>query len=161
MKIRVGLGYDKHKLISPGEFVIIGNVKIPYDKKFEAHSDGDVLIHSIIDAILGAMGKKDIGVHFPDTDSKYKDIDSLILLKETIKLMKKENFFIENLDCVIIAEEPKINPYIDMMKEKLSPVLEIDKSLISIKAKTDEGLGDVGEKRAIKAFSIVLLKSES
>ena len=161
MKIRIGLGYDKHKLVSPGEFLIIGNVKIPYQKKFEAHSDGDVLTHSIIDAILGALGKKDIGVHFPDNDPKYKDIDSLILLRETVKIMKNEGFFIENLDSVIIAEEPKLNPYIETMKEKLSPVLEIEQSLISIKAKTDEGLGDVGEKRAIKSFTIILLKSEN
>ncbi len=161
MKIRIGLGYDKHKLISPGEFIILGNIKIPYKKKFIAHSDGDVLIHSIIDGIFGALGESDIGTHFPDTDSKYKDIDSLILLKETVKIMKEKGFHIENIDSTIIAEEPKLAPYIEMIKERLAPVLEVNKKLISIKAKTDEGTGDVGEKRAIKVFSIVLLKSKT
>jgi len=159
MDIKIGLGYDIHRLEKGGEYIFIGGVKIPYEKKMVAHSDGDVLIHSIIDSILGALGERDIGYHFPDTDKKYKNIDSKIMLEETIKIMKKKNFRITNIDSTIVAEEPKLKPYIDKIKDKLSPILKIEKENISIKATTNEKIGEIGEEKAIKAYSIVLLKS--
>ncbi len=160
MRIKIGLGYDIHRLEKNGEFIVIAGVKIPYHKMFIAHSDGDVLIHAIIDSILGAMGEKDIGSHFPDNDSKYKDIDSMILLEETVKIMNNKKYEITNLDCTIVAEEPKINPYIDKMKKNLSAALKISEENISIKAKTNEKIGEIGKGEAIKAYAIVLLKGD-
>jgi 2-C-methyl-D-erythritol 2,4-cyclodiphosphate synthase len=160
MRIKVGLGYDIHRLENNGEFIVLAGIKIPYHKKFIAHSDGDVLIHAIIDSILGAMGEKDIGSHFPDDDMKYQNIDSMILLKETIKIMNGKGYEITNIDCTIVAEEPKINPYVDKMKENLSLVLNVSAEAISIKAKTNEKIGEIGRGEAIKAYSIVLLRGD-
>ena len=152
--MRIGTGYDIHKL-EEGRKLILGGVEIPYSKGFIAHSDGDVLIHSIIDAILGALGKRDIGVHFSDNDPKYKDINSLELLQTICKMY---DFKIINIDSNIICEEPKLKPYINKMKENLSRILNIDSALISIKAKTNEGLDSIGEKRAISANCTLLLE---
>ena len=121
------------------------------------HSDADALVHSIIDAILGALALGDIGTHFPDSDSKYKNIDSLILLKKAYNLVKQNGYIINNLDNTIMVQEPKMKPYIPLMQEKLASVLEIDKSLISIKAKTMEEQDSVGNKKAVATQSIVLL----
>lgn len=152
--MRIGTGYDIHKL-EIGRKLILGGVVIPYEKGFIAHSDGDVLVHSIIDAILGALGKRDIGVHFSDKDPKYKDADSMKLLK-TICMMY--DFKIINIDSNIICEEPKLKPYINKMKENLADILNIGQELISIKAKTNEGLDSVGEGRAISANCTLLLE---
>ena len=152
--MRAGLGYDIHKL-QEGSHIVLGGVKIPYDKSFVAHSDGDVLVHAIIDGILGALGERDIGYHFPDTDPKYKGANSLELLK---CVMEKFEPKIINLDSNIIAQKPKLMPHIENMKENLSNILKIDKSLISIKAKTKEGLDATGECRAIEANCIILLE---
>ncbi len=152
--MRAGLGYDIHKL-QDGDCIILGGVKIPYNKSFVAHSDGDVLLHAIIDAILGALGERDIGYHFPDTDPKYKGSDSLELLRF---IVEKFSFKIINLDSNIIAQKPKLMPHIEEMKEKISEVLKTDKSLVSIKAKTKEGLDSVGRQEAIEANCIVLLE---
>ena len=152
--MRIGVGYDIHKL-EEGRRLILGGVEIPHTKGFIAHSDGDVLVHSIIDAILGALGKRDIGVHFSDSDPKYKDINSLELLNTICKMY---DFKIINIDSNIICEEPKLKPYINKMKENLSDILNIDPNLISIKAKTNEGLDSVGEKRAISANCTLLLE---
>ena len=158
MRIKVGLGYDIHRLEEKGDFIILGGVKIPYYKKFTAHSDGDVLIHSIIDSILGAMGEKDIGSHFPDNDNKYKGIDSTILLEKTVGIMETNGYEITNLDCTVVAEEPRINPHVDSMIENLSKILKTPSENISIKAKTNEKIGEVGRGEAIQVYSIVLLK---
>ncbi len=153
--MRIGIGYDIHKLEHGREF-ILGGVKIPFDKGFAGHSDGDVLLHAITDAILGALGEDDIGTQFPDNDPQYKGANSLKLL-ETIK--EKSNFKIINLDCNIICEQPKMKPYIAQMKENIARVLKISEKQIGIKAKTNEGLDAVGEGKAVCAQCIVLLES--
>ncbi len=156
---RIGQGFDIHKLVE-GRKLIIGGIEIDYEKGLLGHSDADVLIHSIIDALLGALALGDIGTHFPDNDSKYKNINSTILLKETKKLIEKKGYKINNLDNTIFAQEPKMKPYIPLIREKLSQILEIDKDLISIKAKTMEEQDSVGEKKSIATQSIVLLITE-
>ncbi len=156
---RIGQGFDIHKLVE-GRKLIIGGIEIDYEKGLLGHSDADVLIHSIIDALLGALALGDIGTHFPDNDSKYKNIDSTILLKETKKLIEKKGYKINNLDNTIFAQEPKMKPYIPLIQEKLSQILEIDKDLISIKAKTMEEQDSVGEKKSISTQSVVLLIKE-
>ena len=153
---RIGIGYDLHQL-SENRRLIIGGVDIPYEKGLLGHSDADVLVHAIIDALLGALALPDIGTLFPDTDSKYKDADSIELLKNVMEKVSAKNYKINNIDCNIIAQAPKMMPYIPSMKEILAPVLEIDIDDISIKAKTKEHLDAVGEKKAIEAQAVVLL----
>ena len=156
---RIGQGFDIHKLVE-GRKLIIGGIEIDYPKGLLGHSDADVLIHSIIDALLGALSLGDIGTHFPDNDPQYKNIDSTILLKETKKLIEEKGYKVNNLDNTIFAQEPKMKPYIPLIREKLSQILEIDKDLISIKAKTMEGQDSVGEKKSISTQSVVLLIKE-
>ena len=156
---RIGQGFDIHKL-AEGRKLIIGGIEIDYPKGLLGHSDADVLIHSIIDALLGALSLGDIGTHFPDNDPQYKNIDSTILLKETKKLIEEKGYKVNNLDNTIFAQEPKMKPYIPLIREKLSQILEIDKDLISIKAKTMEGQDSVGEKKSISTQSVVLLIKE-
>ena len=154
---RIGQGFDIHKLVE-GRKLILGGIELEYEKGLLGHSDADALAHSIIDALFGALALGDIGTHFPDNDPKYKDIDSMILLKEAYTLVKKQGYVINNLDNTIFAQAPKMKPYIPRIQENLAQVLEIDKSLISIKAKTMEEQGSVGEKKAISTQSIVLLR---
>ncbi len=157
MEIRIGNGYDIHKLVKNRAF-ILGNIKIPFDKGFLAHSDGDVLIHSVIDALLGAGNLGDIGRLFPDNDDRYKNIDSGFLLEETCALIKKNKFEIINIDSTIICQKPKLSGFIETMKENLSKIMKIDKENISIKAKTKENLDSVGKGRAVESFSVCLLR---
>ncbi len=157
---RIGQGFDIHKL-SAGRKLIIGGVEIPYDKGLLGHSDADVLIHSIIDSLFGALALGDIGSHFPDNDRKYKNIDSTILLSEAYNLVKKQGYKINNIDNTIFAQEPKMQPYIPLMREKLASILQTDKNLISIKAKTMEEQDSVGRKNAIAAQSVILLAKQS
>ncbi len=154
---RIGLGYDIHKL-TEGRNLIIGGVKITHEKGLLGHSDADVLIHAIIDAMLGALALSDIGTIFPDTDELYKDADSTILLKDVYKLIKEKKYTIENLDSNIIAQQPKMMPYIPKMKEILCHILEVEPERISIKAKTNEKMDAVGQELAIEAHAVVLLK---
>lgn len=154
---RIGLGYDIHKL-TEGRDLIIGGVKITHEKGLLGHSDADVLIHAIIDALLGALALADIGTLFPDTDPKYKDADSTVLLKNVYELIKSRNYVIGNLDTNIIAQRPKMMPYIPKMKEILCEVLNLDEDRISIKAKTNEKMDAVGQELAIEANAAVLLK---
>ncbi len=154
---RIGQGYDIHKLVL-GRRLIIGGIEIEYEKGLQGHSDADVLVHSIIDSMLGALALGDIGVHFPDNNSKYKNINSLILLQNAYKIVKEKGYIINNLDNTIIAQEPKMNPFIPLMTEKLAQTLGIDKKLISIKAKTMEEQDSIGQKKAIAAQSIILLR---
>ena len=157
MESRIGIGYDIHKLVKNRPF-ILGNIKIPYKKGFLAHSDGDVLIHSIIDALLGASNLGDIGALFPDNDIAYKNIDSKILLERTYKLINEHKFKIINIDASIICEKPRLNEYIPQMKERLSQILQIEENKISLKAKTKEKIDSVGKGRAVEVFSICFLK---
>lgn len=153
---RVGIGYDIHKL-EENRNLIIGGVKIPYEKGLYGHSDADVLIHAIIDSLLGAASLSDIGTLFPDNDIKFKDADSTTLLSKVCKLVSEKGYKIGNIDSNIIAQSPKMMPYIPLMKEKLSNIMNIDIESISIKAKTKEHLDAVGEKLAIEANSIAIL----
>jgi len=152
--LRIGIGYDIHRL-EENRDLIIGGIKIPYEKGLFGHSDADVLIHAIIDAILGSLALPDIGTLFPDTDEKYKGANSIELLKHVYSIVKERGYLINNLDSNIIAQAPKMMPYIPLMKEKLSQVLDLDINDISIKAKTKEHLDAVGEKQAIEAQAIV------
>ncbi len=154
---RIGQGYDIHTLTS-GRDLIIGGVKITHEKGLMGHSDADVLIHAIIDALLGALAMSDIGTLFPDTDNKYKNADSTLLLKSVYEKIKEQNFEIVNLDSTIIAQEPKMMPYIPKMREILANVLSIAPQNISIKAKTNEKMDAVGQKLAIEAHSVVLVR---
>lgn len=153
--VRIGLGYDVHRL-AEGRKLIIGGIEIPHEKGLLGHSDADVLLHALIDGILGAAGLGDIGEHFPDTNYKYKDADSMILLKETLNMLKNR-FIINNVDCTIVAQEPKLSPYKDEMRKKLSDALNIDVSKVNVKAKTEEGLGFTGRKEGIAAYAVVSL----
>lgn len=154
---RIGLGYDIHKL-TEGRDLIIGGVKITHEKGLLGHSDADVLIHAIIDAMLGALALSDIGTLFPDTDDFYKDADSTVLLRDVYKLIKEKKYAIENIDSNIIAQQPKMMPYIQKMKEVLSQILSIEPDRLSIKAKTNEKMDAVGQELAIEAHAVVLLK---
>ena len=157
---RIGIGYDIHKLTT-GRDLIIGGVKITNEKGLLGHSDADVLIHAIIDAMLGALALADIGTLFPDTDPKYKDIDSTVLLKHVFELIKEKNYEVENIDSNIIAQQPKMMPYIPKMKEVLCGILKLDTDKLSIKAKTKEKLDAVGQELAIESNAVVLLKKRS
>lgn len=155
--MRVGIGYDVHKLVEKRK-LIIGGVEIPHDKGLLGHSDADVLIHAIMDSILGALGSGDIGKHFPDTDEKYKNISSMVLLEEVYSIMKENGYMIGNIDSIIVAQSPKMFPYIDTMRENITKVLNTSKDNINIKATTTEGLGFEGQKEGISAHSICILE---
>lgn len=157
--MRVGLGFDVHKLVNERD-LIIGGIKIPHKLGLLGHSDADVLIHAIMDSILGAMAKRDIGYHFPDTDNKYKNIDSKILLSKVYDLMVEENYKIINIDCVVSAQKPKLAPYIDSMRKVIAEILNTQIENISIKATTTEGLGYVGKELGISAQAVALIEKE-
>ena len=155
-KYRIGHGYDVHRL-EEGEKFIIGGIEVDHYKGAIGHSDADIVIHVICDALLGAMSMGDIGSHFPDTDKKYKNIDSKILLKEVVKILNEKKYEINNIDVTILLENPKLSGYIDNMKKSLSKVIGIDKSFLSIKATTTEGLGFVGREEGVAAHCVALL----
>lgn len=157
MKIRTGIGYDIHKL-EEGRRLFLGGVEIPSPKGLIGHSDGDCLIHAVIDALLGASGDKDIGQLFPDSDPEYKDVRSTELLKEVISRLKKNKITIVNIDSIIVAEEPMLAPYIPRMKEVLCSILGIEGDDFGIKAKTNEGIGEIGRGEAIASWAQVLVK---
>ncbi len=155
--MRIGIGYDAHRL-KEGLKLILGGVNIEFERGLEGYSDADVLSHAIADAILGAAGLGDIGMWFPDSDDKYKDISSMIILREVSGMIYKNGYEIENIDSVLILEKPKVAQYIDMMKENMGEALGIDKRKISIKATTTEGMGFEGKGEGISAYAVVLLK---
>ena len=159
-KFRIGIGYDIHKLAENRE-LIIGGVKIPYEKGLLGHSDADVLVHAIIDALLGALAMDDIGTLFPDTDDRFKDADSIELLRKVYDKVQIQGYWINNIDTNIIAQAPKMMPYIPEMKTILAKVLGLDETDISVKAKTKERLDSVGEKLAIEAQAVVMLEKIS
>ncbi len=156
--MRIGMGYDVHRLVQ-GRDLIIGGVKIPFEKGLLGHSDADVLLHAIMDALLGAASLGDIGKHFPDTDEAYRGISSLKLLERVGGLLEEGCFFIENIDATIIAQKPKMRPYIDRMRKNIADTLGIDISQVNIKATTEEGLGFTGREEGISAQAICLLTS--
>ena len=156
MSIRIGQGIDFHQL-KTGLDLWLGGVKIPSEKGCVAHSDGDVLLHAICDAILGAAGLKDIGYYFPDTDNKYKNIDSKILLKNTFDLIRQKGYSVNNIDSTICLEKPKLAPFIQEMKKTISAIVEIEPGDVAVKATTTEKLGFIGREEGIEAIAVVLL----
>jgi len=158
--MRVGIGYDIHKLINSNELEFkLAGISIPFHKRCVAHSDGDVAIHALIDALFGAAALGDIGTHFPDTDPEYKNADSAMLLQNCFQLLSKNGYIIENIDINIITEQPKLAPYINSMRVRLSEILQMDLEKISIKAKTNEQLDAIGRGEAIAAQAIVLVNN--
>lgn len=154
--LRIGYGYDVHKLVKHRK-LILGGVEIPHEFGLAGHSDADVLLHAVTDALLGALALGDIGKHFPDTDPKYKDVDSRILLRDAYGIIKEKGFELINLDATIVAQEPKLAPYIDLIREKIAEDLDADIETISVKATTSEWLGFEGKKEGISSSAVVLL----
>lgn len=154
--MRIGHGYDVHKLVT-GRKLIIGGVEIPNDKGLDGHSDADVLVHAIMDSMLGALALGDIGKLFPDCDNSYKNADSIELLKEVKKLVTEKGYGIGNIDATVIAQKPKLSPYIDLMREEIAQACNVEKDKISIKATTEEKLGFTGEGLGISAHCVCLL----
>lgn len=156
MNYRIGFGYDVHKL-APGRKLILGGVEIPNPVGCLAHSDGDVLIHAICDALLGAANLRDIGFHFPDNAGEFKDISSLILLERTIALLHSHHYMPGNIDTTVCLQRPKLKDYIPHMQEKLAGVMQIDNGQVSVKATTTEGLGFVGKEEGIAVYAVALI----
>lgn len=157
MKIRVGLGFDVHQLVENRD-LWLGGIRIEHSHGLLGHSDADVLIHAICDALLGAANLRDIGFHFPDTGKEYAGIDSKILLRRTTDLLKEKGYTIGNVDATVCAEQPKLNPHIPAMKEVLAPLMDIEQECVSIKATTTERLGFTGRKEGISAYAVVLIE---
>ena len=157
MDYRVGFGYDVHRLVA-GRKLILGGIDIPHTHGLDGHSDADVVLHAICDAILGAAGKGDIGEHFPNTDAKYKNISSALLLKQVNQMITDEGWHVGNVDITIQAQEPKLQPYKAKMKFHIAFELAIDETQVNVKAGTNEGLGFIGNKEGIVAYVVVLLK---
>jgi 2-C-methyl-D-erythritol 2,4-cyclodiphosphate synthase len=157
--MRIGIGYDSHRLVA-GRKLIIGGVEIPFPTGLLGHSDGDVLCHAVIDAIIGALGINDIGRHFPDTDPKWKDASSIEMLKYIVELTRANGYEVTWIDSIVMAEKPKLAPYVDAMKEMISKAC-IPSGVINIKAKTDEGMGFVGRGEGMAAHAVCLLRKSS
>lgn len=155
--LRIGNGYDVHKLVE-GRKLVLGGIEIPHTKGVLGHSDGDVLIHAIMDAMLGALALGDIGQHFPDTDMKYKNIDSSILLTKVTNLIKSKGYSIVNLDSIIVLQKPKMKPYIEDMRAKIASILQVEIDRVSVKATTEEKLGFTGDESGVKSYCVVLLE---
>lgn len=159
MKIRVGFGYDVHQLIENRE-LWLGGVQIPHDKGALGHSDADVLLHAICDALLGAAGKRDIGFYFPDTSSEFKNIDSKILLQRTIQVLKDDGWKVGNIDSTLCMERPKIMSFVPEMKKVISSICEIEEEDVSIKATTSEKMGFVGREEGVNAYAVALIQKD-
>lgn len=158
MKIRVGHGYDVHRL-TENRPLILGGVTIPYDKGLLGHSDADVLVHAVMDALLGAAALGDIGQHFPDNDPLYSGADSVKLLQKVCTLLQEKGFAVSNIDVTVIAQQPKLRPYIEAMRDRLSEAMQLDRDCISIKATTEEKLGFTGRQEGISAHCVALIVS--
>lgn len=156
MKVKIGFGIDVHQLAG-GRPCILGGVNIPHDKGPLGHSDADVLLHAICDALLGAAGLKDIGTYFPDNDNQFKNIDSKILLQKTFELVKDKGYSVGNVDCSLVIEQPKLKPHIDQMKKNIAGILEIEVDDVSVKATTNEKLGFIGREEGVVAYAVVLI----
>lgn len=158
--MRIGIGYDIHRLVEEKK-LFLGGIEIPYVKGLISHTDGDVVLHAIVDAILGALALGDIGQHFPDSDPGYQNMPSGDILRRVARLLADRNFMIGNIDTAIIAEEPKIYPFKDKMVENIANILGVDRSKINIKATTNEGVGSIGKGDAIAAYAVVILESKT
>ncbi len=156
---RIGNGYDVH-MLTEGRKLVLGGVEIPHNKGVLGHSDGDVLIHAIMDALLGALALGDIGLHFPDNKEEYRGISSLSLLEEVSQMVKKKGYRIENIDSTIALQRPKLRPYIDSMREKIAETLDMNLEQVSIKATTEERLGFTGREEGVKAYAVALLERD-
>lgn len=156
--MRIGMGYDVHRLTKDRE-LIIGGVKIPYEKGLLGHSDADVLLHAIMDALLGAAALGDIGKHFPDTDERYRGADSIKLLECVGDMLEENHYIIDNIDATIIAQQPKMRPYIDAMRDNIAKALKIDVSQVNVKATTEEGLGFTGSGEGISSQAVCMISS--
>ena len=156
--MRIGIGYDVHRL-TVGRKLVLGGVTIPFEKGLLGHSDADVLVHAVCDALLGAAGLGDIGLHFPDADPKYKDISSIKILDKTYELVNSKNFKIANIDSTIFADAPKLSPYKEAMKKNIARSIEIEPECVNVKATTFEGLGMIGKGEGIGAMCVVLIQS--
>ena len=159
MKIRVGHGYDVHRFADDRK-LILGGVEIPYEKGLLGHSDADVLVHAVMDSLLGAAALGDIGTHFPDTDMKYSGADSIELLKEVVRLLKEKGFSVSNIDATVIAQKPKLKPYIEEMRVRIASAMDTDIENVSIKATTEEKLGFTGRLEGISAHCVALIEKE-
>lgn len=157
--MRAGIGYDVHRLVE-GRKLVLGGIVIPYPKGLYGHSDGDVIAHAVGDAILGASGLGDLGVYFPPNDPRYEGISSMIILKEIKDMVKNQRFKIDYIDVTLVMEEPKISPYVDEICTKMSEVLEMDRTRVSVKATTNEGMGFIGRKEGVSAMAVCLLKED-
>ncbi|MFR1675439.1 MAG: 2-C-methyl-D-erythritol 2,4-cyclodiphosphate synthase [Fusobacterium sp.] len=155
--LRIGNGYDVH-VLTEGRKLILGGVEIPHTKGVLGHSDGDVLVHAIMDAMLGALALGDIGQHFPDTDMQYKNIDSMVLLSKVKELIYSKGYKIINLDSIIVLQKPKVKPYIEAMRKRIAEVLELEIDQVSVKATTEEKLGFTGDESGVKSYCVVLLE---
>ncbi len=155
--MRIGQGYDVHRF-APGRPLILGGVQIAHDRGLAAHSDGDVLIHALCDALLGAAGLGDIGRHFPDSEAEFENIDSRILLRRVVKSLQEAGFRVENVDTTLVAQTPKLSPYIESMRQRLASDLQIDAGRVNIKATTTEGLGFSGRAEGIASYAVALLE---
>ena len=154
--MRIGQGYDVHRF-TEGDCLVLGGASIPFHKTFLAHSDGDVLLHALCDALLGACGLGDIGRHFPDADAKYHKVDSRNLLRHVMTLLQQQGYRVENADMTIVAQAPKLAPYIEQMQQNIAHDLQVDVSQINVKATTTEGLGFAGRQEGIAAYAVVLI----
>ncbi len=157
--MRIGMGYDVHRLVE-GRKLILGGVEIPYEKGLLGHSDADVLVHALMDALLGAAALGDIGKLFPDNEQKFKDIDSMLLLKEVGNVLAEHNYSISNIDTTVVAQRPKLAPFIGQMRQRIAQVLNISEDKVSIKATTTEGLGFTGEGAGIAAYGVCLIEDK-
>lgn len=155
--LRIGNGYDVH-VLTEGRKLVLGGVEIPHTKGVLGHSDGDVLVHAIMDAMLGALALGDIGQHFPDTDMQYKNIDSMLLLSKVKELIYSKGYKIINLDSIIVLQKPKVKPYIEAMRKRIAEILEIEVDQVSVKATTEEKLGFTGDESGVKSYCVVLLE---
>lgn len=157
--MRIGIGYDVHRLV-PGRPLIIGGVDIPHELGLDGHSDADVLVHAVMDSLLGAMGMRDIGFHFPDTSSQYRGISSMLLLEEVYQMLAKRGFSLGNLDTVVIAQRPRLKDHIPEMIRNMASVLQTEPDRIAVKATTEEGLGFTGTESGIAAWASVLIQKD-
>jgi len=160
LTIRVGEGWDTHALV-PGRRLILGGVEIPYERGLMGHSDADVLLHAITDALLGAAALGDIGTHFPDTDEQFRGADSMVLITEALRRVRERGFDIGNIDCTVIAQAPKLMPWIPLMRRNIAQALAISVDQINVKAKTAEKMGPVGEGKAMEARAVALLVGQT
>jgi len=157
LMMRVGIGYDVHPLVG-GRRLVLGGVEVPFERGLAGHSDADALIHAVIDALLGAAGLKDIGSHFPDSDASYKDISSLLLLQRTNQMLQTRGWHIANIDATIVAQRPKLAPFIDQMRQNMAQTLGLSAEQVGVKATTSEGLGFAGREEGIAAYAVALLE---